>query len=354
MYLQAKELKANHGHLGSKMLCVALALILAMGFLSFLGTPMTALAEENNAVKQHGDLSVKGTKLVDESGEVFQLRGISSHGINWDVGQPYVNKKALKRLRNKWNVNCFRVAMYTQDYNGYCVTDKASQEKLLKTIDIAVESAKKLGMYVIIDWHVLNDQNPQKYQKEAEAFFEKMAKQYGSYDNVLFEICNEPNGGITWNQIKEYAASIIKIIRKYSNNIIIVGTPTWSQDVDIASKSPIEKQENIMYTVHFYAATHKDSYREKVKTAVKNGLPVICTEFSGCEASGNGYCDYDSAEAWLEMMDSLDISYVCWSLSNKDESASLLKASCKKTSGFKNSDWSEMGKWIKKWYNTHK
>ncbi len=337
-----------------KTLSITLALILATSFLPCLGTPKAASAEENNAVKLHGDLSVQGTKLVDEDGEIFQLRGVSSHGINWDVGQPYVNKKALKRLRNKWNVNCFRVAMYTQDYNGYCVTDKTSQEKLLKTIDTAVKSAKKLGMYVIIDWHVLNDQNPQKYQKEAEAFFEKMAKQYGSYDNVLFEICNEPNGGTTWNQIKEYATSIIKIIRKYSDNIIIVGTPTWSQDVDIASKAPIENQKNIMYTIHFYAATHKDSYREKLKVAVNNGLPVICTEFSACEASGDGYCDFASAEEWLELLDSYDISYVCWSLSNKNESASLLNVSCAKTDGFKNSDLSEMGKWIKQWYNAHK
>ena len=336
MGLGAKKMENNKNSIWIRVVSMTLVIVLMTSVFSCLGTPKAVLAEEKSVVELHGDLAVEGTKLVDEDGEVFQLRGISSHGINWDVGQPYVNKKALKTIRDKWNANCFRVAMYTQDYNGYCVTDKASQEKLLKTIDTAVKSAKKLGMYVIIDWHVLNDQNPQKYQKEAKTFFKKMAKKYGEYDNVLFEICNEPNGGTTWKQIKEYATPIIKVIRKYSDNIIIVGTPTWSQDVDIASKSPIKKQENIMYTVHFYAATHKGSYREKVKTAVKNGLPVICTEFSGCEASGNGYCDYDSAEAWLELLDSLDISYVCWSLSNKDESASLLKASCKKTSGFKN------------------
>lgn len=217
MCLGARKIKNNRKPLWIREVSMTLVIVLMTSVFSCLGTPKAVFAEEKIAVELHGDLAVEGTKLVDEDGEVFQLRGISSHGINWDVGQP-----------------------------------------------------------------------------------------------------------------------------------------TWSQDVDIASKSPIKKQENIMYTVHFYAATHKDSYREKVKTAVKNGLPVICTEFSGCEASGNGYCDYDSAEAWLEMMDSLDISYVCWSLSNKDESASLLKASCKKTSGFKNSDLSEMGKWIKKWYNTHK
>ncbi len=312
-----------------------------------------AAVVEKTALEEHGKLSVKGTKLVDENGEPFQLKGISSHGINWDVGEPFVNKKALKAIRNKWGSNCFRVAMYTQDYNGYCVTDEASQKKLLGTIDKAVKAAKSLGMYVIIDWHILNDQTPVKYQAQSQKFFEKMAKTYGTYDNVLFEICNEPNGGTSWAEIKKYAETIIKTIRKYSDNIIIVGTPTWSQDVDAASASPIKNQKNIMYTVHFYAATHKDSYREKVKVAVANGLPVICTEFSACEASGNGNYDFDSAKKWLELLDSYDISYVCWSLSNKNETASLLKASCTRTGGFRKTDLSEMGKWIKKWYKNN-
>lgn len=306
--------------------------------------------EAKTPLKEHGRLSVKKTKLVDKNGKVFQLKGVSSHGINWDVGEPFVNKKAMKTLRDKWNVNCFRVAMYTQDYNGYCVTDEANQKKLLKTIDRAVKAAKELGMYVIIDWHILNDQTPVKYQGQAKAFFTKMAKKYGDYDNVLFEICNEPNGGTQWSEIKKYAEKLIKTIRKYSDAIIIVGTPNWSQDVDIASKAPIKKQKNIMYTVHFYAATHKDSYREKVKTAVKNGLPVICTEFSACEASGDGSYDFKSAKKWLKLLDSYDISYVCWSLSNKPEAASLLASSCTKTEGFQSSDLSEMGKWLKKWY----
>ncbi len=307
-------------------------------------------AATKTPVAEHGKLSVKETKLVDENGDAFQLKGVSSHGINWDVGEPFVNKKALKTLRDKWGVNCFRVAMYTQDYNGYCVTDEANQKKLLKIIDTAVKAAKDLGIYVIIDWHILNEKTPKKYESQAKTFFKKMAKKYGEYNNVLFEICNEPNSGTSWADIKSYAAEIIKIIRKYSDNIIIVGTPTWSQDVDVASQSPIKKQKNIMYAVHFYGATHQDSYREKVKTAIKNELPVICTEFSACEASGNGSYNFDSTKKWLKMLDSYDISYVCWSLSNKNESASLLKSSCTKTGGFTNSDLSEMGKWLKKWY----
>lgn len=300
---------------------------------------------------KHGRLQVKGTKLVDKAGKAIQLKGISSHGINWDVGEPFVNEKALQNLRDEWGVNCFRVAMYTEEYNGYCVTDAASRKKLLQKIDVAVKAGKKLGMYVIIDWHILSDGNPKKNQSKAKAFFKKVANKYRGEGHVLYEICNEPNGGTDWKTIKSYAKTIIKVIRKYSKkSVILVGTPTWSQDVDVASRSPIRGYKNIMYTFHFYAATHKDDYRKKVQTALNNKLPLICTEFSACDASGNGGCDFSSANKWIRLMNKYKISYCCWSLSNKPETASLLKSSCKRTSGFKTSDLSKMGRWIVKKY----
>lgn len=300
---------------------------------------------------KHGRLKVKGTKLVDKKGTPVQLQGISSHGINWDVGEPFVNEKALQNLRDEWGVNCFRVAMYTEEYNGYCVTDTASRKKLLNKIDVAVKAGKKLGMYVIIDWHILSDGNPKKNQSMAKAFFKKVANKYRGEGHVLYEICNEPNGGTQWKTIKSYAKSVIKVIRKYSKqSVIIVGTPNWSQDVDVASRSPITGYKNIMYAFHFYAATHKDDYRGKVQTALNNKLPVICTEFSACDASGNGNYDFTSANRWMKFMKKNKIGYCCWSLSNKPESASLLKSSCKRTSGFKTSDLSKMGRWIVKRY----
>lgn len=305
------------------------------------------IAFEDTFLGKHGKLHVDGTKLLDEKNKIVQLKGVSTHGINWDVGYPYVNKKAFQNLRDEWGVNCIRVAMYTQDYNGYCVTDSDSREQLLNTIDTAVKAAKKSGMYVIIDWHVLNDRTPKQYEEQAKEFFKTVAKKYKNYDNVLYEICNEPNGDTDWETIKSYAEEIIPVIRKQNKDaIIIVGTPNWSQDVDIASESPITGYDNLMYTIHFYAATHQDSYREKCETALKNGLPVICTEFSACEASGDGELNKSSANAWLKLLNKYDVSYIAWSLSNKDESASLLKSSCEKTSGFKTKDVSAMGKWL--------
>ncbi len=330
---------------------VAVVLIEALLF-SIVSVNNTITVKAASFVSEHGRLAVKGTKLVDKNGNEVQLKGVSTHGINWDVGYPYVNEEAFKTIRDSWGVNVVRFAMYTEDYNGYCVTDDEGRKKLLETIDIGVKAAKKLGMYVIIDWHVLNDLTPQKYQKQAITFFKKVSKKYASYENVLYEICNEPNGGTSWKDIKSYAKKVIKTIRKNSKKaIIIVGTPTWSQDVDVVSGSPLKGYSNIMYTMHFYAATHKDSYMDKLKTAHDNGLPVFCTEFGTTEASGNGAYDFDSANKWIKLMDSYNMSYVCWSLSNKDESASLLKSTCTKTSDFKSSDLSKQGKWLVDKYN---
>lgn len=329
-----------------KLSFIALILALLTAILPVTDTEAASLFTE-----KHGQLSVKKSQLVDKNGKAVQLKGVSTHGINWDTGYPYVNKDSFKTIRDKWGVNTVRLAMYTEEYNGYCVTDDAGREKLIEIIDTGVKAATDLGMYVIIDWHVLSDQNPIKHQKEAVSFFRKISKKYSSYNNVLYEICNEPNGATTWDDIKLYARKVIKTIRKNSSRaVIIVGTPTWSQDVDTVSLDPLKGFSDIMYSVHFYAATHQDSYREKLKTAHKNGLPVICTEFGTCDASGNGAYDFKSANKWLNLMDSYNMSYICWSLSNKPESASLLKPSCTKTSDFKTSDLSQQGKWLIKKY----
>lgn len=333
------------------LLVLALIINLAGTGISCINKEVVKSASAASFAKNHGQLLVKGTNIVDKHGKKVILKGVSTHGINWDVGYPYVTEKTFKTIRDNWGVNTVRLAMYTQDYNGYCVTDNAGRAKLLKTIDTGVKAAKKLGMYVIIDWHVLNDQTPKKYQKQALGFFKNVCSKYKKYDNVMYEICNEPNGSTSWSEIKTYAKKVIKVIRKYNKkSIIIVGTPTWSQDVDIAAQSPIKGYSNIMYAIHFYAATHKDWNMEKLKKAHAKKLPVICTEFGTCESSGNGAYDFASADKWIKLMKSYNMGYVCWSLSNKAESCSLIKAGCKKKYGFKSSDLTKQGKWLVKTY----
>lgn len=291
-----------------------------------------------------GALHVEDTTLRDENGKVVQLRGVSTHGLSWFP--EYVNDKCFKELHDKWGANVVRLAMYTEEYNGYCSGDSANKKALKKLVKRGVKLAKKHDMYVIIDWHILSDGNPKKHQKAAKAFFKDMSKTFADYTNVLYEICNEPNGGTDWKTIKSYAKSIIPVIRENDEDaVIIVGTPTWSQEVDKAAADPL-KEDNIMYALHFYAGTHQDSLRNTAETAIKKGLPIFVSEFGICDASGNGNVNKKQANKWIELLDKYNVSYVAWNLSNKNESAALIKSSCKKKSGFKRGDLTVSGKWL--------
>ena len=206
-------------------------------------------------------------------------------------------------------------------------------------------------MYVIIDWHILNDSNPQTNKAEAKAFFEEMSKKYKNYDNVLYEICNEPNGGASWDgDIKPYAEEIIPIIRNNSpDSVIIVGTPTWSQDIDKAAANPL-KEKNVLYALHFYAATHTDWLRQRLTDCYNKGLPVFVSEFGTCDASGNGSNDFNQSKQWLSLLDKYGISYCNWNLANKNESSSVFKESASTDGNWSSGDYSEAGAWIRKWF----
>lgn len=298
--------------------------------------------ESGTPVGNHGQLSVKGVDLVDKNGSKYQLKGVSTHGLQWFP--QYVNKDTFKTLRD-WGANVVRLAMYTGE-NGYC--SGGSKADLEAKIDEGVKAASELGMYVIIDWHILSDGNPDTYKVEAVKFFNKMSKKYSKNVNVIYEICNEPNGGVDWNTIKTYADTIISTIRKNSPNaIILVGTPTWSQDVDAVAANPVANKKNVMYTLHFYAGTHKDNIRNKLTTARNAGTPVFISEFSICDASGNGGIDYTSANAWKKLINDNNVSYVGWSLCNKAETSALIASSCSKLSGWSDSELKETGKWLR-------
>lgn len=298
--------------------------------------------EKGTPFENHGKLSVKGTDLVDKNGKPFQLKGVSTHGLSWFPA--YVNKEAFQDLAG-YGVNAIRLAMYTDDASGYC--NGGDQAQLKGLIETGVNACEELGMYAIIDWHILSDNDPMIHMEEAKTFFAETSKKYSGYDNVFYEICNEPNGGTNWETVKKYAETIIPIIREQDKDaIIIVGTPNWCQDVDVASANPIQGESNIMYAVHFYASTHKQDIRDKVETARKNGIAIIVSECSICDASGNGTIDYEEAEKWAELIEKDNLSFFAWNLSNKDEQSALLKSSVSKTSGFTQDDFSETGTWF--------
>ena len=299
--------------------------------------------------EQHGALHVENGKLTDADGNTVQLYGMSTHGIAWFP--QYINYDSFRTLRDDWNTNCIRLAMYTAEYGGYCAG--GDKEQLKQLVRDGVSYATELGMYVIVDWHILSDGNPQQNQKEALKFFKKMAKKYKNNTNVIYEICNEPNGGTSWSTIKKYAEKIIKGIRTYDKKaVILVGTPNWSQDVDQAALSPVSKKyrKNVMYTLHFYAATHKEWLRDKAQAALDKGLPLFVSEFSICDASGNGGLDKAEAKKWLTFLDKNNISYMAWSLSNKAESSAFIKSGCSNTGKWSSKNLTAAGKWITNWY----
>lgn len=195
--------------------------------------------------------------------------------------------------------------MYTAESNGYCTGSVQNQKDLRNLIDKAVAWCDELGLYVIIDWHILSDSDPNTYKKQAKAFFKAMAKKYAGYKNIIYEIWNEPNGNTSWKQIKTYAKTIIQTIRRQDKyTMIIVGTLTWSQDIDTAAADPI-KGRNLMYSFHYYASTHTEGFRKKFQAAVDAGLPVFVSEFGICEASGSGTISKTEAEFWMKLLDKI-------------------------------------------------
>ena len=300
---------------------------------------INAKAESIRPADIHGKLTVNGVDIVDKNNNKYQLRGVSTHGIAWSP--QYVNQQAFEYMRDEWGINAIRLAMYSDPNAGY-------SNDTVNKLKQGVEYAKNAGLYVIIDWHILNDNNPNIYKNEAIKFFKDVANLYKDYDNVLYEICNEPNGDVKWDRdIKPYAEEVIKEIRNIDDDaIIIVGTPTWSQDVDIVSKDPIKGYKNIIYTLHFYADTHKDNIRNKLKTARNNGLPVFVSEFGMINASGQGNVNYEEASKWMQLIDEYNISYMVWALSNKDEGASLIRKDVTKTTGWTYDELAQHGKWF--------
>ena len=293
----------------------------------------------NTPIAKHGTLKLQGTNIVDKNGEVFALKGISTHGVQWFP--QYINEQAFKYMYENWGINTVRLAMYSDPNAGYT---QASRE----TVKRGIEYATNVGLYVIVDWHILSDNNPNMYKSEAISFFKEIATQYKDNENIIYEICNEPNGNVEWERdIKPYAIDVIKEIRAIDNDaIIICGTPTWSQDVDKVANSPIQGYDNVMYALHYYAATHKQDLRDRAQTALDKGLPIFVSEFGICDASGNGAINYEEANLWIDFLNKNNISWICWNLSNKNETSAIISSNVNKVTDWTNEELSNSGKWL--------
>ena len=295
-----------------------------------------ATAQAQAPVKKYGQLQVNGAQLCDQQGRPVILRGVS---LGWHNLWPrFYNKKVVQTLHNDWHASVVRAAMGILIEDNYLENPKFA----MQCITPVIESAIKNDVYVIIDWHSHVLQT-----KEAKQFFGQMAKKYGKYPHVIYEIYNEPVED-TWADLKKYATEVIGEIRKYdADNIVLVGCPHWDQDIHLVAESPLEGFNNIMYTVHFYAATHGEYLRERTEAAVKKGIPVFISESGATEASGDGKIDPESEEQWIQMCERLGISWVCWSISDKNESCSMLLPRATATGPWSDDVIKEYGKLVK-------
>jgi endoglucanase len=283
-------------------------------------------------VRVHGQLHVEGTQLKDVHNKDVVLRGMS---FGWHNFWPrFYNAGAVKWMAKDWNCSVVRAAMGVEPKDGYLDKPDWSKEKIEAVVDAAI----KQGIYVIIDWHSHHIKT-----EEAKAFFTEMATKYGKYPNILYEIFNEPEYD-SWQQVKEYSTEVISAIRAIDkNNIILVGSPHWDQDVDIAAADPITGYTNLMYSLHYYAATHKQDLRDKADAALKKGLPLFISESAGMEATGDGKINKEEWQKWINWSEQRKISWITWSVSDKDESCSVLKAEASSDGDWPINDLKESG-----------
>ena len=282
---------------------------------------MPEISLDKNSVTYNGWLHTNNSTLLNEKNEPIQLRGISSHGIEWF--SDLITYENLKTLKNDWNTNIFRIAMYTDSNNtGYIFNQEENKQKVCNIVDMAID----LDMYVIVDWHILSDNNPQKYKEQSKQFFDYISSKYSNSPNVIYEICNEPNGNdVTWTKdIKPYAEEIIPIIRKNSEkSLIIVGTADWSKGITDCVNSPLNF-ENVVYTLHFYSGTHKQDLRDKAVYCINNNIPIFVSECGLTDASGDGARYFDEFNEWINFLNENKISWLYWSFSNKNEGSAIL------------------------------
>ncbi len=301
------------------------------------------------AVSTYGSLGVSGSNLVDENNNPIQLQGMSLFWSNWSEGYNFWNSGAIQTLRDDWCINVIRAAMGVEAQDGYISQPTTNLNRVKTVIDAAIA----LDIYVIVDFHSHNAHN---YETQAKAFFSEIAQTYGSYDNIIYELYNEPLSGASWSgTIKPYCEEIIDEIRLYdADNVIICGTRQWAQRVDEVVSNPITGETNIAYSFHYYAGSHGSTQRAYAQTAIDAGYCVFVTEYGTVNADGNGSVNTSSSNEWYTWIENNNLSHCNWSVSNKNEGASILKSSVTNyNGGWSASDYSTSGTFVKDYLNAH-
>lgn len=294
----------------------------------------------NTPVGRHGALRVQGSEMVDEQGQSVQLKGVSLFWHNW-MGQ-YYNAATVSWLVDDWNISVVRAAIGVEVEAGYLQNEADAKAKARAVINAAIDK----GIYVIVDWHTHSvDSN----RNQAKAFFEEMAREYGDTPNIIYEVFNEPVDQ-PWSQIKSYAEDVIRAIRAIdSDNVILVGCRTWSQEILEPANDPISGQTNIAYVTHFYAGTHKQSLRDRVKAALDKGIHVFVTEWGTSQADGgsDGVVHLDESNLWIDFMAQHKLSWCNWSIADKTEASAALLPQASGNGGWSDAQLTESGKYVR-------
>jgi len=313
--------------------------ILVAGIL-LCGTCLMA-QQPKSPVELHGALRVEGNQMVGKSGLPPQLRGIS---LSWSIwqGKKYYNQEVVDWLVKDFHISLLRASMGVEPAGGYL----ANRKEQLKLMTAVIDKAIAEGIYVLVDWH---DHNAEKHLEESKAFFALMAQKYAGVPNVIYEIFNEP-ARQSWEVVKGYSLEVIKTIRQYdTKNIIVVGSPKWDQDVDVAAADPIRGFDNLVYSFHFYASdsNHQEKLRAKAEVAMKLGLPLFVTEWGVGESNGNGEFNLEKTNRWVEWMERNRLSWVAWNVTDKKETTALMLPGASVAGGWSNEQLTESGKYIK-------
>ena len=326
-----------------KIVSKLITIIFVLSSIAMLAKPVSSYTFTNAGRPDYsGMLRVEGTKLVDRNDAVVQLRGVSMHGINWYP--EFINENLFRTISYDWDCNLVRLPFYSQ---AYVKANKEDKQKMKDAVYKGIELAIENNMYVIVDWHVLEEGNPNIYKDEATKFFDEISKAYTSVPNIIYEICNEPNGETTWGDVTEYANEVIPVIRRNSyESVIIVGTPEFDRNLGDPVLRPLN-YPNIMYSMHFYAATHKESLRGQLDAAIRKGLPVFISECGISESSGDGIIDFGSAIDWFTYLNDKQLSYTVWSFSDKDESSAIFKYGYDVGEPISDKNLTVAGKWIR-------
>lgn len=317
--------------------------ILVLMYIGITHSGCSSVQPSLGPVSQHGALEVEGNRIVNQQRQPVSLAGPSLFWGNkgWNA-EAFYNKKTVAYAKDEWHASIIRVAMGVEDKGGLLEDPQGRLKKVHKTVTAAID----LGLYVIIDWH---SHHAEDHPQAAIDFFRLMAQTYGHYDHVIYEIYNEPLRDVSWsNTIKPYALSVIAAIREHDpDNLIVVGTPAWSQDVDAAADDPITQFTNIVYTLHFYAGTHGQELRDKAQYALDKGIALMVTEWGTVNADGDGDVAYEETMRWLKFMKDNHISHCNWSMHNKNEGASVFKPRTHPYSRWTDKDLTETGRFVK-------